>query len=312
MKKGFITAVLILLTKFTKLAKLFKVLKLLKFTKPIITFFSMAFSALVYSFFLTPWFAVGFTIMLFVHEMGHIVAMRIKGMPTPGPVFIPMLGAVIFAPEFKSKKDEAFVGFAGPLVGGLAAVALFGLWAILPQKSELLLLISYTAVFINLFNLLPIRPLDGGRTTQIIGEWFKYIGLAVLLLFSLYIRQPMVLLIWILVIVDIPMNAWLKCWIGIICQIAMMILMFSGFSDQHQLIDLMDMIIATMFNVSMYGAARKFDIINEIEENRLVSQPEEKIETSIKIVWFARYIALVILFIVVMTLQAHYLPHAAK
>ena len=103
----------------------------------------MGLSAFVYAFWLGPWFSIAFVIMLFIHEMGHVMAMKIKGMPTSAPVFIPMFGAVIFAPKFKNKQDEAFVGYAGPLVGGLAALALFGIWALLPSPSKLILLVSY-------------------------------------------------------------------------------------------------------------------------------------------------------------------------
>src|SRR3989344_1385694 len=161
MKKSHLMLLLVLLTKSTKLVKVYKLLKLMKFTKAFMTFASMIVSAFVYSIFLGPWFAIGLMAMLFIHEMGHIIALKIKGYPAPGPVFIPMLGAVIFAPKFKHSEDEAFIGYGGPLLGGIAAVASFGLWALLPEPSEVLLLVSYIGIFLNLFNMLPIRPLDG-------------------------------------------------------------------------------------------------------------------------------------------------------
>jgi hypothetical protein len=86
-----------------KATKLVKAIKFLKFGKMFLTFASMILSVLVYSFMLGPWFAFGFVMMLFIHEMGHIVALRVKGYNTPGPIFIPMLGAVIFAPKFRRR-----------------------------------------------------------------------------------------------------------------------------------------------------------------------------------------------------------------
>lgn len=64
-----ITRWFIIATKSTKLIKAFKAVKLLKFAKPILTFGTMAISALVYSLFLGPWFSVGLVVMLFIHEM---------------------------------------------------------------------------------------------------------------------------------------------------------------------------------------------------------------------------------------------------
>lgn len=250
--RGLFTALLVIVGKWAKFVKIFKILKVVKFTKPLITIGTMAASAFVYAFWLGPWFSVGFVIMLFIHEMGHVAAMKMKGMKTSAPVFIPMLGAVIFAPGFKNKEDEAFIGYAGPLVGGAAALALYGIWWILPQPSELILLISYTAAFLNLFNLIPIRPLDGGRTTQVIGEWFKYVGLACLLLFTLYIAEPAMLLIWIFIIADIKLKPWFKFQIGVVCQASMMVLMFMGYSHQPLWLNVLDIALASLFNFFMY------------------------------------------------------------
>ena len=185
----------VLLAKSAKLLKVAKAIKLLKFSKILITFFSMTLSVFVYAFMRGPWFSMGFVLMLFIHEMGHVIAMRHKGYPASAPVFIPLLGAVIFAPAFKNAEEEAYIGYGGPLLGGLAALALFGLWAILPAQHPLLLMISYSAAFLNLFNLIPIRPLDGGRVTRIVGRWFKWIGVAGLILLLVVIKDPVMFLI---------------------------------------------------------------------------------------------------------------------
>ena len=220
----------VLLMKLAKLVKVFKALKFLKFAKPLLTFGTMGISTLVYSFYLGPWFAIGLVLMLFIHEMGHVWAMQVKGMPTPAPVFIPMLGAVIFAPPFKSREEEAFVGYGGPLVGSIAGLAMFGVWAIIPGRPEILLLISFIALYLNLFNLLPIRPLDGGRITQVTGSWFKHVGVGILLLFTAYTMQPMILLIWILVLSDFTMHPKLKAGIGLACEALMVALMAAGYT----------------------------------------------------------------------------------
>lgn len=324
-----------LLAVLAKSTKLVKALKMLKFGKVLITFLSMTLSAFAYAFLLGPWFAIGFVAMLFIHEMGHVIAMKAKGMPTAAPVFIPFLGAVIFSPPFKSKEDEAFIGYAGPLVGGFAAAMLFAVWCLMPEQSEILLLVSYTATFLNLFNLMPIRPMDGGRTTQIIGEWFKYLGLVGLLLFVLYIRTPAILLILILVMNDLKMRPWRKFLAGSAFQIVMMGFIFVGLGDQPWLIDLIDIVFATLFNMSFFAEARKSsrkpneDERAEESENdeneKLAVNDEEELEEDqegeeenvpvaiqVRIKWFVLYFALVIALFLLMLAQVPYLPHPVK
>lgn len=303
MKKNYLTLLLVLLTKSTKLYKVFKLIKLMKFTKAFITFASMGVSAFIYSIFLGPWFAIGLITMLFIHEMGHIIALKIKGYDVPGPVFIPMLGAVIFAPKFENPEDEAFIGYGGPLVGGLAALILFGIWAAMPQPSEVLLMTSYIAAYLNLFNLIPIRPLDGGRITQVVGSWFKYVGLIFLLAFSLYVRQPSILLIWILVIDDIKIfTPWLKFGVGATCQIAMMTLMFLGYGDQPLWLSMFDSFLATIFTAGFFIQAREW-ISEEIEK-------AVEVTMGVKIKWTILYIVLAISLTTLMIYQIPYLPKA--
>ena len=327
-KKGWIAVLLAVLAKSTKLVK---ALKMLKFGKVLITFLSMVLSAFAYGFLLGPWFAIGFVVMLFIHEMGHVMAMKAKGMPTSAPVFIPFLGAVIFSPPFKSKEDEAFIGYAGPLVGGFAAAVLFAVWCLLPEQSEILLLVSYTATFLNLFNLIPVRPMDGGRVTQIIGEWFRYLGLVVLLLFVLYIRTPAILLILILVMNDFKMRPWRKFLAGSAFQIAMMGFILVGLGDQPWPIDLIDIAFATLFNMAFLSEARKWsremkkneqkeaksgedEQPDADDEEELEEGEEENVPVAIqtRVKWFVFYFALVIALFFLMLAQVPYLPHPVK
>lgn len=302
MKKNKLVLLLVLLIKSTKLVKIFKLLKLMKFTKAFMTFASMIVSAFVYAIFLGPWFAIGLITMLFIHEMGHIIALKIKGYSAPGPVFIPMLGAVIFAPRFENPEDEAFIGYGGPLVGGLAALILFGVWALVPKPSDILLMTSYIAAYLNLFNLIPIRPLDGGRITQVVGPWFKYVGLLGLLAFSLYIRQPSILLIWILVLDDLKLTPWLKFGVGATCQTAMMILMFAGYGDQHLWINVLDSCLAIIFVSVFYVKACEW-IADEVEK-------AVEVATSIRIKWTILYVILTVCLTTLMLYQIPYLPKA--
>ena len=203
---------------FAFLAKITKFVKLLKFGKIFLTFASMCISAFIYSFSMGLWFSVGFVFLLFVHEIGHVIALKLKGLPASAPVFIPFIGAAIFSPGFKGKENESFVGYGGPLLGGVSCIVMFALWKVMPSHPDIILMLSYTATLINLFNLIPIRPFDGGRITQIVGSWFKYVGAAGLLIISFFIREPAMFFIWVIVLGEININKTLRFGLGLTCE----------------------------------------------------------------------------------------------
>ena len=311
-KKSFRMWPFVLLMKSTKL---FKVVKMLKFTKILITFFSMALSVFVYAFMMGPWFSIGFVLMLFIHEMGHVMALRHKGYPASAPIFIPMFGAVIFSPAFNNAEEEAYIGYGGPFIGGLAALALFGVWAVLPTQYPLLLMISYIATFINLFNMIPIRPLDGGRVTRVVGSWFKWIGMAGLILLGAVIREPMILFIFILVLSDFDMKLDKKFYIGSTLLVIMTALMILGYSTQAVWVDVLDVCLAGLLVFVMFVVYRRDKRVRlsrgiKLEVKEEVSEPVASV--AIRLKWFALYIVLLVGLIVLMVVQASYLPQHVK
>ena len=142
-------------------------------------------------------FAVGFVLLLFVHELGHVIEAKRQGLPVSAPLFIPFLGAMIM---LKGNPEDAWreakVAIAGPILGSLGALATWGLGEYL--DSDLLIALAFTGFFLNLFNLLPIVPLDGGRIVAAVHPvlW----GLGLLGLAGLAFVAPNPILIVILVI----------------------------------------------------------------------------------------------------------------
>jgi Zn-dependent protease len=151
-------------------------------------------------------YAAGFIALMFVHEMGHFVAARQRGLAVGAPTFIPFVGAWI---ELKDKpldvETEAYVAMAGPLVGTIGAVAVY-LWG-RSTGSNLLLAIAYAGLFLNLFNLLPLSPLDGGRITAIISPRVWLVGAPVMLVLMIYRPSPILMII---AIISVPqlIKAW--------------------------------------------------------------------------------------------------------
>jgi len=147
--------------------------------------FSALFSVVVFSFIFEWTFAIGLVALLFVHEMGHAIVMKLKGIPIGGMIFIPLLGAAVIMRQMpKNARDEAEVGIAGPIAGALAASVCLALARIYPDTIWAPL--AYFGFFINLFNLIPIVPFDGGRVLGAIDRRIWIVGFIGLLAFEIW------------------------------------------------------------------------------------------------------------------------------
>ena len=138
---------------------------------------SMVISIAVYRYIWNWQTAAGIVVLILVHEMGHVVANLVYGLPASAPLFIPFLGAVINLRKMPpNAKVEAIVGIAGPIAGTLGALVCFG-W-FLTTHSQLALNLAWFGFMNNLFNLLPVPPMDGGRVAAAISPWIWILGLA--------------------------------------------------------------------------------------------------------------------------------------
>src|SRR2546423_7308310 len=148
--------------------------------------FSALFSVVVYSLIFGWQFAVGLVLLLFVHEMGHAIVMKLKGIPIGGMIFIPLLGAAVIMKQMpKNAKDEAEVGIAGPIAGAIAAMVCLALARDNPGTT-IWAPLAYFGFFINLFNLIPIVPFDGGRVLGAIDRRIWIIGFLGLIAFQIW------------------------------------------------------------------------------------------------------------------------------
>ena len=175
-------------------AKLKALLFLLPKIKLFTTSATMLVSIAAYALIWRWTFAVGVVLLLLLHELGHVIQLRREGIEASAPMFIPLLGAVIVA---KSMGDdaaaEARVGLAGPILGSIAALVPLGLWLL--TGNEFWQALAYVGFFLNLLNLMPVLPLDGGRAMAALSPTIWIAGFAALVALTVFFPNPIMLLV---------------------------------------------------------------------------------------------------------------------
>ena len=174
------------------LAKFKGLLFLLLKVKFVGTGLSMLVSAGAWALIYPVWFAVGLVVLIWVHEMGHVLQLRREGIRASAPMFIPFLGAFVAMKEMpKNALAEARVGLAGPVLGTLGGLATVGLYAL--TQNPLFLGLAFFNFLLNLVNLIPVLPLDGGRAVGALSPVVWVFGLV--LMAALSILVPFMLFI---------------------------------------------------------------------------------------------------------------------
>jgi Zn-dependent protease len=180
------------------LAKIGTKAKLLLVALPKLKVFSTSASMLVsvvaYQLIFGWLFSIGFVLLLLLHELGHVFQLRREGIKASAPMFIPFLGAVISAKSMgNDAAAEARVGLAGPILGSLATLVPLAIW--LATGSHFWQALAFIGFLINLFNLLPVLPLDGGRAMAALSPWVWLVGFVGLVAMVFFFPSPILLLI---------------------------------------------------------------------------------------------------------------------
>lgn len=139
-------------------------------------------------------FGIGFAALILVHEMGHFIAIRRRGLPADMPVFLPGLGAYVrWAALGVSTQTRAFVSLAGPMAGCIGAAVCALLWV---QTGDALWAgLASLSALLNVLNLIPISVLDGGQAIAALDKSERIILSAAAVLFAALFAQPAYLLV---------------------------------------------------------------------------------------------------------------------
>ncbi len=190
-----LAAVAALLAKFWAAIK--GVVLLLPKAKLLTTAGTAIISVVAYSLFFGWTFAVGFVILLFVHEMGHVIQLRREGIKASAPMFIPLLGAVVMMKSMpEDAVAEARVGLAGPILGTAGAGVCLAIAE--ATDSDLLRALAYVGFLLNLINLVPIVPFDGGRAMAAMAPAMWFLGIAAMVGLLLLTGNPFLLIFIVL------------------------------------------------------------------------------------------------------------------
>jgi Zn-dependent protease len=282
------------------LAKSTKLLKSLKLLKVFLSMISMVIFSVCESFALGLAMAVALLLLIFLHEMGHVLALKQKGFGLRLPIFIPFLGAVIFGPRMNNRHDEAYVGLGGPLLGTIAAMV-FAL-PYLFNGQRFWLSASLVGVAINLFNMIPISPFDGGRITQATDYRLRYLGYSLLLVFTAMVGEPGMLILWMLVVMDI--DRWSrKRKAFAVYAIFWVMLLLTCLNVGHQFMaNMLDCLLGG-FIAAMHWLGEYIHRLNK-RDGGAVEEPDQdtrpELPTKDRCLWFIVWLALLAIQVVLM------------
>lgn len=184
------------------LGKLKFVFIFLKLGKLLTTFGSMLVMIVVYAQMYGWGYGVGFVLLIFIHEMGHYFVAKQLKLNVSAPLFIPFVGAFISMKEMpRDAVTEAKVALGGPILGSLGAVLCLLIGN--EMGSDFFLALAYSGFMINIFNLIPIHPLDGGRIVSAISPKLWYVGIPVMAFAAIFFFNPIIIIFLILGIIQV-------------------------------------------------------------------------------------------------------------
>ena len=139
-------------------------------------------------------FGIGFVLLILLHEMGHYIDIRRRGLPADMPVFLPGLGAYVrWQALGVTRQTRAEVSLAGPLAGLLGAIFCAAMWAY--TGGGIWAALARSSAWLNILNLAPVWILDGGQADNALSKVERFIVLVACLLLWAYFREGLLLIV---------------------------------------------------------------------------------------------------------------------
>ena len=191
---GIFAALLAIMKWKTILSVIQGIFLVFKFSKFGVTTLSMLATIGVYAWFYGFKWAIGFVLLIAIHEYGHMFAAKRQNIAVTAPVFIPFLGALIGIKEPpKDAATESIIAYGGPLFGFLATVLVhIGAYVF---QSPLLFSLAFAGYFLTLFNLIPASPLDGGRIAGAVSPYIWFLGIPLIGVLIWFSFSPILVLV---------------------------------------------------------------------------------------------------------------------
>jgi Zn-dependent protease len=168
----------------------------------LLLFVALKFLAPSWTFLLSLWiyvvlfgwrFAIVIMLLLLAHELGHYFAFRAYGLPARLPAFVPLLGAFTAGAPPADLEHDAYIALAGPLTGLALAAACYGV--ALETNDRFWYACADLSAFLNLFNMIPMPPFDGGRVIGALQPALWIAGFALFIAAAVYLHVPLLFVI---------------------------------------------------------------------------------------------------------------------
>jgi Zn-dependent protease len=137
--------------------------------------------------------ATGIVLILLIHELGHVLMALVLKIRIGYPIFYPGVGAIIDLHQITpGPVDNALLGISGPIFGTIASAFCWGIYALtgVHYWAEL----AFMGMMFNLFNLIPLGEMDGGRVSAVLSRWLCVPGYLLLGALAWFVRTPIILL----------------------------------------------------------------------------------------------------------------------
>jgi len=139
-------------------------------------------------------FGIGFAMLILIHEMGHFIDIKRRGLPAEMPVFLPGFGAYVrWQALGVSSETRAAISLAGPFAGLLASVVCAFLWV--QTGNALWAALARAGAWLNILNLIPVWVLDGGQAVQALSKIERMLLLTVSLALWLVLHESIFFLV---------------------------------------------------------------------------------------------------------------------